>query len=175
MLLAALGASLALAQPVSVPDPAQYGFPEVAASVILNPWDYLRLGLGSVVLTVPNQAFGKDPVRLELLVGNPATWQGYAPKGQKVIYAFALRVTDLVTGQRILSFAKPLHFSYYGSEITEKAGYWDVSFTNPPQVTPNPVKPTIQIFHLGTRHQTGRLAHPLAGAGVGWLITVPAP
>ncbi|MGC8905703.1 hypothetical protein [Thermus sp.] len=169
--LAALG--LALAQE-KAPDPAQHGFPQVVASIVLNPLDYLRLGLGNVVLTVPDKAFGQDPVRLELLTGDPTSWQAKAPKGQRVVYAFALRVTDLKTGERILRFARPLHFSYYGKEITAEAGYFDVSLTDSPQVSPNPVKPSIQVFRLGTRHQTGRLAHPLAGATVGWLITVPA-
>lgn len=173
--LTALGTGLALAQPVQAPDPAQHGFPQVVASIVLNPWDYLRLGLGGLILTVPDQAFGQDPVRLELLLGDPTFWQAYAPQGERVVYAFALRVTDLKTGERVLRFARPLHLSFYGEGIGEKAGYYDVTLTNPPQVSPNPVKPVIRVYRLGARHQTGWLSHPLAGAAVGWLITVPAP
>ncbi|WP_143004387.1 hypothetical protein [Thermus arciformis] len=175
MWLPVLGIGLALAQTAQAPDPTQYGFPQVVASVILNPWDYLRLGLGPLVLTVPDKAFGQDPVRLELLVGDPAYWQAYAPKGEKVVYAFALRVTDLKTGERVLRFARPLHLSFYSEEIGEKAGYYDVVLANPPQVSPNPVKPAIRVYPLRSRHQVGWLSHPLAGATVGWLITVPAP
>lgn len=79
--LTALGTGLALAQPVQVPDPSQHGFPQVVASIVLYPWDYLRLGLGRLILTAPDQAFGQDPVRLELLLGDPTFWQAYAPRG----------------------------------------------------------------------------------------------
>ncbi|TFU17763.1 hypothetical protein [Thermus tengchongensis] len=170
MFLLSLALAWAQAQP---PDPAQFGFPQVKASLIVQPWDYLRLGLGSMVLTVPSGAFGQDPVRLEILLGDPNQWQAYAPKGQKVLLAFALRVTNLRTGERILRFVQPLHFAFYGPAITPEAQYLDVTFTNPPNVSPNPVKPIIQVFPLGPRHQNGRLSHPIAGAGVGWLVTAP--
>lgn len=168
--LLVLGAAVAQA-----PDPSQYGFSQATASLIVQPWDYMRLGLGSFVLTVPNGAFGSDPVRLEILTGDPISWQDHAPQGQKVLFAFALKVTDLKTGQPILAFAKPLHFSFYGTEIGPGSMYLNVTFTNPPAVTPNPVKPQIQLFRLGTRHQTGRLSHPIPGASVGWLVTAPKP
>ncbi|ADW21737.1 hypothetical protein CSW25_06740 [Thermus scotoductus] len=173
MVAATLVLALAQAQ-VQPPDPAQFGFPTVTASLIVQPWDYMRLGLGGLVLTVPSGAFGQDPVRLEILTGDPAYWQAYAPQGEKVVFAFALRVTDLKTGQRILRFAKPLHFSYYGPAITPDSHYLDVSLTSPPSVAPNPVKPNVEIFPLGPRHRNGRLSHPIVGAGVGWLVTSPA-
>lgn len=116
MVAAILVLALAQAQ-VEPPDPAQFGFPTVKASLIVQPWDYLRLGLGGLVLTVPSRAFGQDPVRLEILTGDPAYWQAYAPQGQKVVFAFALRVSDLKTGKRITRFAKPLHFAYYGPAV----------------------------------------------------------
>ncbi|WP_243029203.1 hypothetical protein [Thermus albus] len=147
--LSALLVSTALGQ---APDPSQYGFPQVVASLLVQPWDYVRMGLGSLVLTVPSGAFGRDPVRLEVLTGDPSVWQAYAPQGQKVLLAFALRVTDLKTGERVLTFAKPLHFAFYSKDIRPQSLYLNVTFTTPPTVTPNPVKPKIQIFPLGPRH-----------------------
>ncbi|MFZ5991396.1 MAG: hypothetical protein ACOYW9_06475 [Deinococcota bacterium] len=161
---------LAMAQ---APDPTKFAFSEEKASFIVQPWEYLRIGMGSLVLTVPSGAFGRDPVRFELLSGDPKAWQEWVPKGQKVLLAFAFRVTDLKTNQRILQFAQPLHVSFYSQAIDPQAQYLDVTFTNPPTVTPNSIKPKIEVFRLGSRHRTGRLSHPIGGAGVGWLVTVP--
>jgi len=162
--------SLALA----APDFTQYGYPNVVASLTLNPYDYVRLGLGSAVLTIPQGAFGQDPMKLELLRGDSAVWQAQAPAGQKVIYAFALRVTDLKTNQAVLKFTQPLTFSYYSNQITDRAGYWDTNDSNPVVIMSNPVKPTIRLYKIGQKFPTGILTHRISGAESGWLVTVPA-
>lgn len=167
--LAILLPSLALA----APDFTQYGYPSVVAALTLNPRDYARLSIGGVVLTIPQGAFGQDPVKLELLRGDPSAWQSRAPAGQKVIYAFALRVTDLKTNQLVLEFAKPLNFSFYSDQITERAEYLDTSAANPAVVSPNPVKPTIRLYRIGKKFPIGILSHRISGAEFGWLITVP--
>lgn len=169
-LLAALLPSFALAGG----DFTQYGYPNVVAALTLNPYDYVRLGIGGAVLTVPQGAFGSDPVRLELLRGDSSAWQALAPAGQKVVYAFALRVTDLKTNQPVLKFTQPLNFSFYSNQITEGAGYLDTSAANPALVSPNPVKPTIRMYRIGKKFPTGILTHRISGAEFGWLITVPA-
>ena len=167
--VAALLGSLALA----APDFSQYGYPNVVTSLTLNPYDYVRLGIGGAVLTIPQGAFGQDPVRLELLRGDSTAWQTQAPSGQKVIYAFALRVTDLKTNQAVLNFSQPLTFSFYSAQLTEHAGFWDTSPANPAAVSPDPVMPALRMYRIGSNFSTGILSHPISGAETGWLITVP--
>lgn len=161
--------SLALA----APDFTQSGYPNVAASLTLSPSDYIRLGFGSAVLTVPSGAFGQDPVRLELLRGDSAVWQAQAPAGQKVIYAFALKVTDLKTNQPVITFTQPLTFSFYSEQITDSSGYWNTNDANPVVISPNPLKPKIQLYKVSQKFSTGVLTQSISGADSGWLIMVP--
>lgn len=166
---AALISSLVLA----APDFTQYGYPNVAASLTLNPYDYVRLGLGSAVLTIPEEAFGSSPVRLELLRGDSAVWQAQAPAGQKVLYAFALRVTDLKTEKPITKFSQPITFSFYSNQITSGAGLWDTQGGSPVVINPDPVRPSIRLYKIGQKFPTGILSHRISSAEFGWLITVP--
>lgn len=161
MLLASTSMILA-----SVPDFTMYGFPNLVASIIIQPDQNVMLTLGNASISIQAGTFGNIPVRFELLNATPSSWQKYVPSDQKVLYAFAFRVTDLKTGSLIEKFAKPLIFYFSSSEITSEAEYLD---TTPAfAVSKNPIPPKIELTG-----QIGTLSHPIAGAPVGWLVTIP--
>ncbi len=163
-------ASMAFA---AVPNFTMYGFPNSVASITVRPGQNAALTLGNAEVDIPVGAFGKDPVRFELLTATPSFWQGSAPTGQKVLYAFAFKVTDLKTGNLIGKFSKPLVFYFSSSDVTVNAEYLDVAPTSPFKVSENPIPPKIKIFGRENGYHIGSLSHPIAGAPVGWLVTVP--
>jgi hypothetical protein len=158
-----IAASIAIA---AVPDFTMYGFPNVVATVIIQPDQNAVLTLGNASINIPAGTFGNVPVKFELLTATPSSWQKYVPSNQKVLYAFAFKITDLTTGALIGKFSKPVIFYFSSSEITSEAQYLD---TTPSfEVSKNPIPPKIDIIG-----QIGTLSHPIAGTPVGWLVTVP--
>ncbi|BBJ27439.1 hypothetical protein [Athalassotoga saccharophila] len=158
-----IAASVAIA---AVPDFTMYGFPNVVASIIIQPDQNAVLTLGNASINIPEGAFGNVPVKFELLTATPTSWQKYVPSNQKVLYAFAFKVTDLTTGALIGKFSKPVIFYFSSSQITSQAQYLDT--TTSFVVSKNPIPPKIEF-----NGQIGTLSHPIAGAPVGWLVTVP--
>ncbi len=155
----------------AVPDFTMYGFPNVVASIIIQPNQNVNLTLGNAEISIPAGTFGSDTVRFELLNATPGVWQKYVPTGQKVLYAFAFRVTDLKTGDLIGKFLEPVIFYFSSNEITKNAEYLDTTPTF--KVSENPVPPKIKIYGQGSEYLIGSLSHPIIGAPVGWLVTVP--
>lgn len=158
-----IAASIAFA---AVPDFTMYGFPNVVASITIQPDQNAVLTLGNASIDIPPGTFGNVPVQFELLNATPSSWQQYVPNGQKILYAFAFKVTDLTTGSLIGKFSKPLIFYFSSSGITTSAEYLDVTPTF--NISKNPIPSKIDIVG-----QIGTLSHLIAGAPVGWLVTIP--
>ncbi len=57
-------------------------------------------------------------------------------------------------------------------EINQNAGYLDTTPTIPVKISANPVSPQIKLYDP-SNDQISVLSHLLAGAQVGWLVTIP--
>ena len=77
-----------------------------------------------------------------------------------IVAAWAFRVTDPATGQRVGRFDKPVQWSVTDPRIGEGSAVYNTSAANPPVVTDNATPGTV----TGTT-----LSHAFGGAGAGWL------
>lgn len=141
-----------------------HGFATVAASGTAGPSTPLVLRSGDITVSVPGTAL---PARstVQLLEGSNHYWQSYAPKGQKVVAAFAFRVVNQATNALVISFSAPIVVKVSSPEITHNSKYLNTAPSVPPSVSANPVPPKI----TGTT-----LAHGNIADGVGWLVTSPS-
>ncbi len=166
-LLAVAGARPAAAQ-TGPADFTQFGFPQVAAAVTFTPGQAATLNAGTQQVILPADFISKT-VKFELLTGDPAT---FAPllasddQGRPILAAWAFRVTNVATGQRVARFDKPVQWSVTDPRVAAGTSVYNTSAANPPVITDNPSAGTI----TGTT-----FAHPFVGAGVGWLVLGPAP
>ena len=107
------------------------------------------------------------PVKFEFLEGDPnffAQNLSGDDQGKQVLATFAFRVTDPATGQLVGKFDKPVVWSVTGAAIDSESDVYNVSAANPPKITENPTKGTLQ---------GNTLTHSFGGAGVGWLVLGP--
>jgi hypothetical protein len=162
------GAGRAAAQAAGPPDFTQFGFPQVAASVTFTPGQAATLTAGNQQVVLPADFISKT-VRFELLTGDPSFFQPLLAsddQGRPILAAWAFRVTDVATNQRVGRFDKPVQWSVTDPRVAAGSSVYNTSPANPPAVTDNPTPGTV----TGTT-----FAHPFGGAGVGWLALGPAP
>ncbi len=143
------------------PDWKKLGFPNVLATQELTPGSAVTFQAGPYAFQMPAGEFA-NPVRFEVLTGDPSHFQSKVPTGETVILAFALDVTDLKTGQLIQSFARPIALTVTDSHITTQSKFYNLG----PDGTYGPDPE-------GTKVSAGVITHSLVTAGVGHVITSP--
>jgi hypothetical protein len=141
-----------------------FGFPNTVAQLIIEPDQAADVTLGDTRVQIPAGAFGAHPARFTLLMGQNSFFQPYAPSGQRVIASFAFEVVDLITGEQILKFQKPVVYNLTRPEVSAQSAYWDTTPSAPPHVLKNP---------FPARFTDHTLTHGNIGAPVGWLVTSP--
>jgi hypothetical protein len=147
--------------PATVPDFTNYGMSAILAPETIPANTATTITMDVFTVDVPDNAF-TSPVEFEILVGEASPYEGLVPQGQIPLLAFAFRVTDTETGQLVGEFANPVHLTVTDPDITPKSDYFNLTTDN--QVTEN---------SNGLVVTDGKLEHPIAGAGVAWIITVP--
>src|SRR5947209_1142907 len=98
-------AHLAAAQAGKAPDMAQFGFSQVAGTVMFTPGQSATVSAGNQQVVLPSDFISKT-VKFELLFGDPSFFEPLLPSddaGKPIIAAFAFRVTD-ATNQLIGRF-----------------------------------------------------------------------
>ncbi len=157
---AATSAPEASATPAGPPDFTMYGFPTVISSQMVTASTAITLSAGLFTIKIPDNAFATD-VQFDVLTGDPSTFT--APSGETPIIAFAFKVTDQSTKELVGSFGAPLDFIAQSPNIVAGSKYYLVATDG-----------TLTENSTGMTVSAGMLEHPIAGAGVGWLITSPA-
>ena len=150
-----------ISPPTEVPNFADYGLTDVLVSQNIAANTAATITMDVFSVDVPDNAFSY-PVKFEILSGEPIPYGGLVPQGQIPVLVFAFRVTDTETGQLVGEFANPVHITITDPEITSKSEYFNLTTDN--MVTENT---------KGLVVTDGKLEHPIAGAGVAWIITVP--
>ncbi|HUS14307.1 MAG TPA: hypothetical protein VM536_04725 [Chloroflexia bacterium] len=165
-LLALAGARPAAAEPDAPADFAQFGFPTVAASALFTPGQATTLTAGNQQVVLP-AGFTTKPVRFELLSGDPGFFVPLLDRDDRarpVLAAFAFRVTDIATGQRIEDFNQDAAWSVTDPRVGAGAEVYDTSASRPPKITENPDEGTVR----GTT-----FTHTFDGADEGWVALGP--
>jgi hypothetical protein len=148
-------------QSPTVPDLVDYGFATVLISQDIAANTSATVTADVFTVDIPDNAF-TTPVKFEILLGDAHTYEESVPQGQHPILAFAFRVTDIQTGQLIGTFANPVQLTIYDPRIVADSDYFNIS--------PNEV---IKENQSGLISTEDKLEHPISGADVGWLVTVP--
>jgi hypothetical protein len=167
-LLAIAGAGRAAAQTTGPADFTQFGYPTVAASVTFTPGQAATLTAGNQQVVLPADFISKT-VTFELLTGDPSFFKPLLEsddQARPIVAAWAFRVTDPATNQRVGRFDKPVQWSVTDARIGAGSTVYNTSAANPPVVTENTTPGTV----TGTT-----FAHGFGGAGVGWLALGPTP
>jgi hypothetical protein len=152
------------ATPAPVPaDFSTLGFPTVAASADYTPGTATSVSADGMTVQLAAN-FYRNPAKFELLTGSPSTFAAGAD-GRTLLFAWAFRVTDSTTNQRVGSFGAPVQCSYTSDAVGADTVVLNTSPASPPAITVNGTAPTI------TGHT---MAHPFSGATVGWLVASPA-
>jgi alpha-glucoside transport system substrate-binding protein len=146
----------------AVPDFAQLGFPTVLASQDITPGEATTIDAPPYTIQVPADAFD-TPVKLDVLISDPANFEAQVPAGETPVLAFALRATNAETDELIAKFNNPVTLTAKDAQIAAGSKYYNVAPDG--TFTDNPT---------GLSVQAGELSHPIAGAPVGWVITAPA-
>jgi hypothetical protein len=146
----------------TVPDLVNYGFATILISQDIAAGTAATVATDVFTVDIPDNAFTTS-VKFEILLGDPHTYDDSIPQGQDPILAFAFRVTDMETGQLIGEFAHPVQLIIYDPRIVANSDYYNLS--------PNGV---LKENPTGLITTEGELRHPIAGADVGWLVTVPS-
>jgi hypothetical protein len=147
----------------SVPDWFTMGFGTILDTEDFTPGTALTITADPYTIEIPADAFSQ-PVVFELLSGNVADFTANAPSGEKPVLAFAFRVTDQGTGALIGTFDKPVTLTAKSSDIVATSVYYNIATDG-----------TYTANSTGMKVEAGTLTHPVAGAGVAWVITAPAP
>ena len=145
-------------QAAGVPDWTSYGY-AVAGSKDIQPGAASTVMAGNFVFNVPANAFNA-PVKFEVLTADPAMYGSKIPSGQTGVLAFALRVTDLNTGQPVAQFQNPVMMVASSSRISPGSLYYNV--TPDGAFTLNPT---------GMQVKQGELDHPVILTTLAWVIT----
>ncbi|MCG8348391.1 MAG: hypothetical protein MI924_11510 [Chloroflexales bacterium] len=119
------------------------------ASTTFIPGEATSLTAGGNQVDIPAN-FLDNPATFELLEGSADFFVAQAA-ARKIVTAFAFRVTDTTTGQRIAPFNKPVQWRFTAPQITAESAVFDTSPANPPAVTPNGVSPGVVE---GQNHQS---------------------
>lgn len=147
----------------TVPDFATLGFPDALASQDIALGQPASVTGGAFTVEIPADAFGV-PVRFEILTGPLADFEQKAPATVIPVLAFALRVTNLRTGELVGRFSKPVMLVASSPDIVPESLYYNI--------TPDG---TYVANPTGMEVKEDELRHPIDGATVGWVITVPEP
>jgi hypothetical protein len=143
-----------------VPNLMDNGFPTVLTQKEITPGTATTIQAGPYTIQVPADAFTL-PVTFTVLTADPSNFTGKVPAGEEPILAFAFMVKD-AQGNLIAKFNNPVMFTAKDSSIVTGSMYYNVTPSG--EVSPN---------STGLQVNDGELSHPIAGAPVGWLITVP--
>ena len=144
--------------PAQAADLSQFGYPVLIASALVLPDQTVMLAVGPQTVTIRPGTFD-GPVAFDVFSADPAMWQPMV-QGRTVKAAFAFRVRDLATGNRIGMFKQPVGYSYTGGNAAATDVILNTTAANPSVITVNMVPPTFD----------GKVNHPFGGAGVGWLV-----
>ncbi len=145
------------------PDWTKLGFPTVLTTQDLAAGAAGTIKSGPYTLQVPAGAFS-DPVKVELLSGDPTHFAQKAPTGETPIFVFALNILDTKTNLLFQEFNKPLQLTVSDAGITDKVKFYNVGPDG-----------TYGSDPVGLQVSNGQLTHPLVTAGVGHVITAPKP
>jgi hypothetical protein len=165
-LVTLVGARGAAAQATGPADLGQFGYPTVADSVTFTPGQAATLTAGTQQVVLPADFISKT-VTFELLTGDAGFFKPLLEsddQNRPILAAWAFRVTDPATGQRVARFDKPVQWSVTDPRVADGTSVYNTSAANPPVVTENTTPGTIS----GTT-----FAHGFGGAGVGWLALGP--
>jgi hypothetical protein len=163
-----VGARSATAQTAGPPDFTQFGYPHVAGSVMFTPGTAATLTAGNQQVVLPADFISKT-VMFELLTGDAGFFTPLLEsddQARPIVAAWAFRVTDPATNQRVARFDKPVQWSVTDPRIGEGSTVYNTSAANPPVITENSTPGTLN----GTT-----FAHGFGGAGAGWLALGPVP
>jgi hypothetical protein len=166
-LVTLVGARGAAAQATGPADLGQFGYPTVADSVTFTPGQAATLTAGTQQVVLPADFISKT-VTFELLTGDASFFKPLLEsddQNRPILAAWAFRVTDPATGQRVARFDKPVQWSVTDPRVADGTSVYNTRAANPPVVTENTTPGTIS----GTT-----FAHGFGGAGVGWLALGPA-
>ena len=145
----------------TVPNLIDYGFGTILISQDIAANTAATVVTDVFTVDVPDNAF-TTPVTFEILLGDPHAYDDSVPQGQLPILAFAFQVIETETGQLVGKFANPIQLTIYDPRVVPNSDYFNVS---PNQtLTQNPT---------GLILTDGELRHPIAGAEVGWVVSVP--
>jgi hypothetical protein len=146
----------------AVPDWATMGFTNILAMKDFTPGTALTITADPYTVAIPADAFSQ-PVVFEVLSGDVTALADKAPSGETPVLAFAFRVSDKQTGALIGTFDKPVTLTAKSDAIVATSVYYNLAPDG--TYTANPTGLTVRA---------GTLSHPVAGAGVAWVITAPA-
>jgi hypothetical protein len=152
----------ATTEAAAAPDWFTMGFGTILDTEDFTPGTALTITAGPYTVDVPADAFSQ-PVVFEVLSGNPTDFAANAPSGEQPVLAFAFRVTDQGTGALITKFDKPVTLTAKSSDIVATSVYYNIATDG-----------TYTANSTGMTVEAGTLTHPVAGAGVAWVITAPA-
>jgi predicted lipoprotein with Yx(FWY)xxD motif len=145
---------------IGAPDFTQYGFPTVLASQVITPGQAYTIKADVYTVDIPDGAFD-IPVKFDLLSGVPKAFT--PPAGETTEFAFAFRVENAYLPSEIIGkFYKPLTLTINSPNIAADSKYYNADING--ALTENPT---------GLQVSAGTLQHPIAGAGVGWVVTSP--
>ncbi len=145
--------------PAQAADLSTFGHPVLIASALVLPDQAVSVAIGPQTVTIRPGTFDM-PVAFDVFSADPGMWQPMV-QGRTVKAAFAFRVRDLATGNRIGMFKMPVMYSYTGSNAAATDVILNTTAANPAAITVNMVPITFD---------NGRVNHPFTGAGVGWLV-----
>jgi hypothetical protein len=147
----------------AVPDFAMLGFPDVLANQDIALGQSATITGGAFTVDIPANAFDAA-VGFEILTGPLDNFEAKAPATVIPVLAVAFRVTDLQTGELVGIFDQPVMLIASSPDIVEESGYYDIMPDG-----------TYVADPTGMQVTADELRHPLNGATVGWVITVPEP
>ena len=158
---AAGSASSSSAQTTSqTPDWTLNGFPQIIASEQIPSGQAADIQAGPYTIHVPAGAFSQT-VTLQVYAGDPSNWMSKVASSETPVLALALGVMD-ANGQLIGTFNKPLTLTATDPAIMSGSQYYNVDTSG-----------TLTANSTGLQVSASELTHPLAAAGVGWVITTP--
>ena len=148
--------------PSNVPMWTKNGFPKKMVDTTLSAGMAHTIKTGPYTVNIPSNAF-KDKVQFQVLSGDTANFMSMAPMGQIPILAFAFQVKDLKTNQYLGMFNNPVNFMAKAPSINPESKYYNISKSG-----------SYTFNSKGMQNGKEMLSHPIAGDGVGWVITKPA-
>lgn len=140
---------------------SKHGFSSSMVDTTLSTGMSHTIKTGPYTIKIPANAF-MHKVKFQVLTGDTANFKANAPMGQIPILAFAFQVKDLKTNQYLAKFNNPVQLTAMEPSINPESKYYNISESGTYSANPK-----------GMMNSKETLTHPIAGDGVGWVITKP--